>query len=379
MERKRAKQRKLREDLHASALAALQQARAEAASCQSRVTSASDTTDPYAPAAQTHIQTARQAATALNFTFSTGYTTTTAPIQHIQTAPAAPSPSDTVQIPRAAFAAHAIQLRRVFGIFKGMSTGSSIQPAHPPHAPQHYPVGPFAFPTISGLLDVLRPQYTTNEFVSGSSTTYVHQAAPGTRLSMSTNQNDDDQLTWDQSLEGHYPSPGNYNQRSLAPLYPGPRDYHSAAQEAYPAHQPVYTRPYIPTFDAIRTPAAAVQQDAPANTEVLQTLYTESAREEMSIETKKQKADDKKYRDDLRQERDEIVSRLSEMGHRMIPDGTEQAEFEQLIISLTDLNHEIDISTEENIDYYSIMKQLKTKEGWQATLPVVIEARKHVT
>ncbi|KAG9656126.1 hypothetical protein KCU64_g6084, partial [Aureobasidium melanogenum] len=99
--------------------------------------------------------------------------------------------------------------------------------------------------------------------------------------------NDDDQLTWDQSLaqnnrfastpdgdwgfssEGHYPSPGNYNQRSLTPLYPGPRDYHSAAQEAYPAHQPVYTRPYIPTFDAIRTPAAAVHQDAPANTEVL--------------------------------------------------------------------------------------------------------------
>ncbi|KAG9602593.1 hypothetical protein KCU77_g2333, partial [Aureobasidium melanogenum] len=99
--------------------------------------------------------------------------------------------------------------------------------------------------------------------------------------------NDDDQLTWDQSLaqtnrfastpdgdwgvssEGHYPSPGNYDQRSLAPLYPGPRDYHSTAQEAYRAHQPVYSRPYIPTFDAIRTPAAAVQQDAPANTEVL--------------------------------------------------------------------------------------------------------------
>ncbi|KAG9567859.1 hypothetical protein KCU71_g4815, partial [Aureobasidium melanogenum] len=82
--------------------------------------------------------------------------------------------------------------------------------------------------------------------------------------------NDDDQLTWDQSLAqtNRFASTPD-GDWGVSSLYPGPRDYHSTAQEAYRAHQPVYSRPYIPTFDAIRTPAAAVQQDAPANTEVL--------------------------------------------------------------------------------------------------------------
>lgn len=33
--------------------------------------------------------------------------------------------------------------------------------------PQHYPVGPFAFPMIPGLPDVIRLQYATNEFGIG--------------------------------------------------------------------------------------------------------------------------------------------------------------------------------------------------------------------
>lgn len=78
------------------------------------------------------------------------------------------------------------------------------------------------------------------------------------------------------------------------------------------------------------------------------------SRNEKGIERKKQKADDKKYRNDLKQERDEIVSRLSEMGHKMVPNGAEQAEFDQLITSLTDLDRQIDRTTEEDINYYSM-------------------------
>ncbi|KAH0342784.1 hypothetical protein KCU81_g5415, partial [Aureobasidium melanogenum] len=59
-----------------------------------------------------HVQTVPRAATALNFTFSTVCTAATVPVE--------PTPSDTVHIPRAAFAAHATQLRRVFEIFEGM-------------------------------------------------------------------------------------------------------------------------------------------------------------------------------------------------------------------------------------------------------------------
>lgn len=131
-------------------------------------------------------------------------------------------------------------------------------------------------------------------------------------------------------------------------LYPGYRDqqgyYYPPAQQAYPAHQPVYTLPYTPTFDA----ATPVQQDAPANKKAasnsvprkrkgdeqehkddqLNQPPEKKSRNEKGTERKKQKADDKKYRNDLRQERDEIVSRLSEMGHKMIPNGAEQAEFD---------------------------------------------------
>ncbi|KAH0030714.1 hypothetical protein KCU78_g2989, partial [Aureobasidium melanogenum] len=158
-------------------------------------------------------------------------------------------------------------------------------------------------------------------------------------------------------------------------LYPDPRDqqgyYYRPAQRAYPAHQPVFTLPYTPTFDA----AAPFQQDAPASTKAASNSVPrkrkrrdeqehkddqliqppeKKSRNEQGIERKKQKADDKKYRNDLKQERDEVVSRLSEMGHKMVPNGAEQAEFDQLITSLTDLDRQIDRTTEEDIDYYSM-------------------------
>ncbi|KAG9743062.1 hypothetical protein KCU73_g8506, partial [Aureobasidium melanogenum] len=165
-------------------------------------------------------------------------------------------------------------------------------------------------------------------------------------------------------------------------LYLDPRDqqgyYYRPAQRAYPAHQPVFILPYTPTFDA----AAPFQQDAPANTKAASNSVPrkrkgrdeqehkddqliqppeKKSRNEKGIERKKQKADDKKYRNDLKQERDEIVSRLSEMGHKMIPNGAEQAEFDQLITSLTNLDRQIDRTTEEDIDDYSMRPERRPR------------------
>lgn len=87
-----------------------------------------------------HVRSVSRAATALNFAFSSVVTAAIAPILDVQNVPRAatalssafsslvtaaiapidPTPSNTVQIPRAAFAAHATRLRRVFGVFEGM-------------------------------------------------------------------------------------------------------------------------------------------------------------------------------------------------------------------------------------------------------------------
>ena len=68
----------------------------------------------------------------------------------------------------------------------------------------------------------------------------------------------------------------------------------------------------------------------------------------------KQKADDNEYRVYLRQRRDETVSKLSDLGHRLVLDGAGKAEFDQLIKLLADLNRQIDVITEENIEFYSV-------------------------
>lgn len=122
-------------------------------------------------------------------------------------------------------------------------------------------------------------------------------------------------------------------------------------------------------------PAAPVQQGAPADEEAaFEPVFNKRKREdrqenesdqpdqapkkksrsEKGVETKKQKADDKEYRVYLRRRRDETVSRLSDLGHRLILDGAGKAEFDRLISMLADINRQIDVITEEDIGFYSV-------------------------
>ena len=103
-----------------------------------------------------------------------------------------------------------------------------------------------------------------------------------------------------------YPDPG---------VQPG--SYIPYDQQAYPAHQPVYTRPQAPPLHAVPMPAAPIQQGAPATEEAvfepvsskrkredkqenegeqLDQAPKKKSRNEKGTETKKQKADDNEYR-----------------------------------------------------------------------------------
>lgn len=160
-------------------------------------------------------------------------------------------------------------------------------------------------------------------------------------------------------------------------LYPRVQQgYHNIpAQQSYPAHQPVHTWPQTPVLNAMPTPAGLAQQHTPANSEAapkpvprkrkgedekehkdgqVDQPTKKKSRSEKGIETKKRKAEDEEYRRYLRKHRDTAIYRLSELGQRLIYDAAERAEFDQLINSLANRNLEIDNTTEDHIEYYSM-------------------------
>jgi hypothetical protein len=106
--------------------------------------------------------------------------------------------SSGVMIPRAVSEAHRTTLAGI-GIFEGMPTPLD-RSTRPQYGPQHYPIGPFAFPKVR-IADPLRPRYQTNEFTSGDAKAYVHKQTHGSKITILT---DDDGKKAVQNTIKHY-------------------------------------------------------------------------------------------------------------------------------------------------------------------------------
>lgn len=177
---------------------------------------------------------------------------------------------------------------------------------------------------------------------------------------------------------------------STQQAYPYPRvqqGYHNVpAQQAYPAHQPVFTRPYTPNFGAIPLPTTTAQQGAFVSTETVRRAsvnerlgYEEEdegegeednddqqnkevdqkSKSDKGIETKKRKKQDAMDRRDPSRLQDEVAARVFEMAQEYIPPGAESAAFREQFDMLMYLNGEIDSNTEHYIRWNGARSNLR--------------------
>jgi hypothetical protein len=127
--------------------------------------------------------------------------------------------SSGVTIPRAVFEAHNTTLAGI-GIFEGMPAPSNPSPG-PRYGPQHYPIGPFAFPRVR-IADPLRPRYQTNEFTSGDAEAYVHKQTHGSKLTILT---DDDGKKAVQNTIKHYAAHMHKQKQHVTTPVSAPQQY----------------------------------------------------------------------------------------------------------------------------------------------------------